>query len=45
MRLIVALVVVVLPGAVSAQDLRPKPSIVGATIERGLGFLSKDALA
>src|SRR6516162_5775920 len=45
MRLIVAIVAVVLPGAVSAQDLRQKPSIVGATIDRGLGFLTKDALA
>jgi hypothetical protein len=45
MRVIVAIVVVVLPGAVSAQDLRQEPSRVGATIDRGLGFLTKDALA
>src|SRR5262249_38837474 len=45
MRVIVAIVVVVLPGRVSAQDLRPKRSSVGATIVRGLGFLTKDALA
>jgi hypothetical protein len=45
MRLIVAVVVAVLPGAVSAQDLRPKPSPVGATIDRGLAFLTRDALA
>jgi hypothetical protein len=45
MRLIVALVVVVLPSAGSAQDLRPEPSRVGATIDRGLRFLTRDALA
>lgn len=45
MRLIVAIVVVVVPGAVSAQDVRQKPSRVAATIDRGLGFLTKDALA
>jgi hypothetical protein len=45
MRLIVAIVVVVLPGAASAQDLRHKPSRAGATIDRGLGFLTKDAVA
>jgi hypothetical protein len=45
MRLIVAIVVIVLPGAVSAQDLRQEPSRVGATIDRALGFLTKDALA
>jgi squalene-hopene/tetraprenyl-beta-curcumene cyclase len=45
MRLIVAIVVVVLPGAVSAQDLRQEPPRIGATIHRGLGFLTKDALA
>jgi squalene-hopene/tetraprenyl-beta-curcumene cyclase len=41
----VAIVVVVLPSAVSAQALRPEPSRVGATINRGLSFLTKDALA
>jgi Squalene-hopene cyclase C-terminal domain len=45
MRLIVAFVVVVLPGAVVAQDRSPKPSGVGATIDRGLRFLTGDALA
>src|SRR6516165_2672921 len=39
MRLIVAIVVVVLPGAASAQDR------VGSAIDRGLDFLTKDALA
>ncbi len=45
MRLIVAIIVAVFPGAAAAQDLRPKPANVGAAIERGLGFLVKDALA
>jgi hypothetical protein len=45
MRLIVAIVVVALPRAVSAQELRQEPSRVGATIDRGLRFLTKDALA
>jgi hypothetical protein len=45
MRLIVAIVVVVLPGMISAQDQRQKASSVGATIDRGLDFLTKDALA
>jgi squalene-hopene cyclase-like protein len=45
MRSIVAIIVVVLPAGVSAQDLRQKPSSVDATIDRGLGFLVKDALA
>jgi hypothetical protein len=45
MRLTVAIVVAVLPGAVWAQDLRQEPSRVGATIDRGLGFLTQDALA
>ncbi|HEV8067592.1 MAG TPA: prenyltransferase/squalene oxidase repeat-containing protein [Planctomycetaceae bacterium] len=44
MRLIVAIVVVVLPTAILAQDLHQKLS-VGTTIDRGLGFLTKDALA
>ncbi len=45
MRLILALFVAVLLAAASAQDVRPKPANVNATIERGLGFLVKDALA
>src|SRR5271156_3590810 len=44
MRLIVAIVVVVLPTAILAQDLHQKLS-VGTTIDRGLSFLTKDALA
>ena len=45
MRSIVAIVVVILSGTASAQELRHKPSDVGATIDRGLAFLAKDALA
>ena len=44
MRSIVAIVVAILSGA-SAQDLRHNSSDVGATIDRGLAFLAKDALA
>src|SRR5580700_9230396 len=44
MRLIVAIVVVVLPTAILAQDIHQKLS-VDTTIERGLGFVTKDALA
>src|SRR5262245_46941627 len=44
MRLIVALVLI-LPPLASAQEVRPKPGNVGTTIDRGLGFLAKDALA
>jgi hypothetical protein len=46
MRSIVAIFVVVVPTAVRAQDVRPHQSTgVGAAIDRGLGFLGKDALA
>src|SRR5262245_15343670 len=45
MRLTVAVLVAVLLPAASAQELRPKPADVGPTIDRGLGFLIKDALA
>ena len=45
MRWLVALVASVLPAAASAQDVRPAPARVSATVERGLGFLVKDALA
>jgi hypothetical protein len=45
MRFIVVIVLLALPGGVSAQELRPKPSSVTAAIDRGLGFLVKDALA
>lgn len=44
-RRIVIIVLFVLPAAASAQEARPKPAAVDATIERGLGFLVKDALA
>src|SRR5262245_4281640 len=46
MRSIVAMFIVVLPTAVRAQDVRPhQPTGVEAAIDRGLGFLVKDALA
>ena len=45
MRSIVPIVVVILAGTASAEDLPPKPSDVNATIDRGLAFLAKDALA
>jgi hypothetical protein len=46
MRLVVTLVgVIVLTGTTSAQEPRPKPADVNATIDRGLAFLAKDALA
>ena len=45
MRLIVAIVVSLLPAVASAQDARPKKAEIDATIDRGLGFLVKDALA
>ena len=45
MRSIVTIVVVIAAGTASAQDLRRKPSEVGATIDRGLAFLARDALA
>jgi hypothetical protein len=45
MRSIIAVVVAMLPGMASAQDLRPRPSDLDATIDRGLAFLVKDALA
>src|SRR4051794_4771685 len=45
MRSIVAIMVALLSGAASAQERRDKPSKVGATIDRGLAFLTKDALA
>jgi squalene-hopene/tetraprenyl-beta-curcumene cyclase len=44
MRLVVAVVVIALPGAASAQGPRQRPSRVGATIDRGLAFLTRDAL-
>jgi hypothetical protein len=45
MRLIVAIGVSLLPAVASAQDARPKRTEVDAAIDRGLGFLVKDALA
>src|SRR5262249_45055617 len=45
MRAVVPLVLVLLPTAVSAEDLHHKPSDVKASIDRGLAFLAKDALA
>src|SRR4051812_40426416 len=45
MRATVAIVVVILSGAASAQELPHKPADVEATIDRGLGFLAKDAMA
>jgi Squalene-hopene cyclase N-terminal domain len=45
MRLIAAIVVAVVPAAASAQDVDPKPAGLRVTIDRGLGFLVKDALA
>ncbi len=45
MRSIVTIVVVIVSGTASAQDLRRKPSEVDAAIDRGLAFLAKDALA
>lgn len=45
MRLILAIVACLLPAVASAQDARPKRYAIDATIDRGLGFLVKDALA
>jgi hypothetical protein len=45
MRLIAAIVLPLLPAVASAQDPPPKQAQVEATINRGLGFLVKDALA
>jgi hypothetical protein len=44
MRSLIA-VVAMLPGMASAQDLRPRPADLDATIDRGLAFLARDALA
>src|SRR6516164_4821610 len=46
MRSVVVLVgVIIFTGTASAQEPRPKPADVNATIDRGLAFLAKDALA
>ena len=43
MRTIIALLLAAMPAA--ADEPRPEPSKVDVAIERGLGFLQKDALA
>src|SRR5689334_13847948 len=45
MRWTIAIVVSILAGTAPAQEVRPKPSGVAATIDRGLAFLVKDARA
>jgi squalene-hopene/tetraprenyl-beta-curcumene cyclase len=45
MQLTVALAVVILSGVASAPDLPRKPTDIDATIDRGLAFLAKDAMA
>jgi hypothetical protein len=45
MRSVVTLVAVIVTGTASAQEPRPRPAEVNATIDRGLAFLAKDALA
>jgi hypothetical protein len=45
MRVIVAIVVSLIPAMASAQDARPTRTELDAAIDRGLGFLVKDALA
>src|SRR5262245_41463929 len=45
MRCIAAAIVCVLSGATRAEDLRSKPADVAAAVDRGLGFLAKDAVA
>ena len=45
MRFIVAVVAVVVCGTSSAADVRHERSAVEVTIDRGLAFLAKDALA
>ena len=42
---VIFVVVVMLTGTASAQQPRPRSSDVSATIDRGLAFLAKDALA
>src|SRR5262245_52151453 len=44
-RWLALLMVAILAGPAAAQEPRPKPAEVEATIKRGLGFLVKDALA
>jgi hypothetical protein len=45
MRLTIAVAISLLPGVASAQEARPTRAQLGAAIDRGLGFLVKDALA
>jgi hypothetical protein len=45
MRVIIGIVVAVLSSAAAPPAPRPKPANLDAVIERGLGFLVKDALA
>jgi len=45
MRSIVAIIVIILPGAALAQDVRARAAKVDGTIDRGVAFLVKDALA
>ena len=45
MRLAVSLIIVGVTSVAMAEDARPEPAAVKATIDRGLGFLVKDALA
>ena len=44
MRWIMAIILAIVPGMVFAQEVQ-KPARVDATVDRGLGFLVKDALA
>lgn len=45
MRLIIVILIAALSRIVFADDARPEPEKVNAAIEKGLGFLVKDALA
>ena len=45
MRFLVPLLVVLVCGPAAAQDVPPKSSDLNHTIDRGLAFLVKDALA
>jgi squalene-hopene/tetraprenyl-beta-curcumene cyclase len=45
MRSVVALVTAILPGAAWAQEVRRPPSAADTTIDRGLAFLARDAMA
>src|SRR5262245_923712 len=45
MRLNATVLAAVLAGMVHAEDVRSKPTDVAAAVDRGLGFLAKDAMA